>query len=143
MLTQVKLLGSYQLPFGISAAATFQSIPGQQILANFVATGAEAAASLGRNLAAGANATATVPLIRPNSVYGDRVNQVDARFARTFTVRGAKLKGMIDLYNLFNSNTVILWNNTYGTRASAGSTWLRPSQILGGRMLKFGVQLDF
>ncbi len=143
MLTQVKLLGSYQLPYGISAAATFQSIPGQQILANFVATGADIAASLGRNLAAGANATATVPLIRPNSVFGDRVNQIDARFSRTFKARSTKIKGMIDLYNLFNKNTVILWNNTYGTRASAGSAWLRPTQILGGRMLKFGLQVDF
>ncbi|MGE0446790.1 MAG: carboxypeptidase regulatory-like domain-containing protein [Vicinamibacterales bacterium] len=143
MLTQVKLLGSYNLPWGVSAAATFQSIPGQQILANFVATGADVVPSLGRNLAAGANATATVPLIRPNSVYGDRVNQIDLRLGRTFGIRNAKLKGMIDLYNLLNANTVLLWNNTYGTRASAGAAWLRPSQILGGRMLKFGVQLDF
>jgi hypothetical protein len=143
MLTQVKLLGSYQLPYGISAAATFQSIPGQQILANFVALGSEVAPSLGRNLAAGANATVTVPLIRPNSVYGDRVNQVDLRVFRVFGIRGAKLRGMFDLYNLLNANTVILWNNTYGTRASAGAAWLRPSQILGARMLKLGVQLDF
>ena len=143
MLTQVKLLGSYNLPWGVSAAATFQSIPGQQILANFVATGADVVPSLGRSLAAGANATVTVPLIRPNSVYGDRVNQIDLRLGRTFRFRGAALKGMVDLYNLVNSNTVILWNNTYGTRAAAGAAWLRPSQILGGRMLKFGVQLDF
>ena len=143
MLTQVKLLGSYQMPWGISAAATFQSIPGQQILANFVATAADIVPSLGRTLAAGANATATVPLIRPNSEYGDRVNQIDLRMARTFTVKTAKLKGMIDLYNLLNANTVILWNNTYGTRASQGAAWLRPSQILGARMLKFGFQLDF
>ena len=126
-----------------AAAATFQSIPGQPITANFVATGADIVGSLGRSLSAGATATATVPLIQPNSVFGARVNQIDARFSRTFKMKNTKLKGMVDLYNLLNKNTVILWNNTYGTRASAGAAWLRPSQILGGRMLKLGVQLDF
>ncbi len=32
-LTQVKLLGSYTLPYDIQLAGTFQSLPGQQVLA--------------------------------------------------------------------------------------------------------------
>ena len=62
------------------------------------------------------------------------------RLGRTFVVNNVRIKGMVDLYNLVNSNTVILWNNTYGTN---GATWLRPVQILGGRLAKFGVQVDF
>ncbi len=71
------------------------------------------------------------------------MNQVDARFGRTFKVSRFSIKGMVDLYNLFNKNTVIRWDNTYGTAASRGAAWLTPVQILGGRLLKFGVQVDF
>ena len=43
----------------------------------------------------------------------------------------------MDLYNLLNANPVYGQNNTYG------SAWLKPTQILLGRMLKLGVQVDF
>jgi hypothetical protein len=42
-----------------------------------------------------------------------------------------------DVYNLFNGSAVITQNNSYG------SAWLRPTQILQARLVKFGVQLDF
>jgi hypothetical protein len=38
---------------------------------------------------------------------------------------------------VFNGAAVITQNNTYG------SAWLRPTQILQARLVKFGVQLDF
>jgi hypothetical protein len=139
-LTQVKLQGSYTLPWSVQVAATFQSLPGQQELATYVASNALIAPSLGRNLSAGATATASVNLIAPGTVFGPRVNQVDARFSRAFSYRALKVKGLVDLYNLTNNNVVLLWNNTYGT---TGSSWLVPSQILGGRMLKLGAQVDF
>jgi hypothetical protein len=139
-LTQVKLQGSYTLPWSLQAAATFQSLPGQQILATYIATNAQIAPSLGRNLSAGANATDSINLIAPNSMFGPRVNQLDARFSRTFKVRTTAIKGMVDLYNITNNNVVLLWNNTYGT---TGATWLVPTQILGGRLVKVGVQIDF
>jgi hypothetical protein len=139
-LTQFKLVGSYLFPWDLQAAANFQSIPGQQELATYVATNAQIAPSLGRNLAAGATATASINLIAPNSVFGPRVNQIDLRLSRTFKLRTLSLKGMVDLYNLLNNNVVLLWNNTYGTN---GASWLVPNQILGARLLKIGVQVDF
>jgi hypothetical protein len=139
-LTQVKLQGSYAFPLGIQVAAVFQSLPGQQILATYVATNAQIAPSLGRNLSAGPNATASINLIAPGTDFGPRVNQIDTRFSRLFKVRRTSIKAMVDLYNLLNNNVVLLWNNTYGT---TGSSWLVPSQILGGRMVKLGIQLDF
>jgi hypothetical protein len=44
---------------------------------------------------------------------------------------------MFDIYNLFNANTVLSVNTRLGP------SWLRPASVLGARLFKFGVQLDF
>ena len=43
----------------------------------------------------------------------------------------------MDLFNMFNVSAVLAQNNTYG------SSWLRPTNIIQGRLLKFGGQIDF
>jgi hypothetical protein len=138
MQTQVKVLGSVPLPWlGLQTSATFQSIPGPQILASYVATNAIIAPSLGRNLSAGANGTATVQLIAPGTQYGDRLNQVDFRLSKILVVGGTRIQGNLDVYNSFNANPVLLQNNQFG------SAWQKPLNILAGRLLKFGVQIYF
>jgi hypothetical protein len=139
---QLKLSGVYPLPAQLQVSATYQDLPGLPILASFVATNAQIAPSLGRNLAAcGAAATctstATVDLIEPNTMFEDRIRQVDLRFSRTFAVRQARLKGMFDVYNVFNASPILSMTTRYG------AAWLQPSLILGGRLLKFGVQIDY
>lgn len=52
-------------------------------------------------------------------------------------VAGVKLQGRFDVYNLFNSSTILSVNGTYGPQ------WLRPQAILGARLVKFGAQLDW
>jgi hypothetical protein len=137
-LTQYKFYGSYPLPWGLSASATFQSTPGPEILASYTARNSEIAPSLGRNLAAGANGTATIQLVPNGTLYGDRLNQVDFRLGKNFKItRGARLQTQFDLYNLFNGNPVIALNNTYG------ANWQRPTVVQVGRLAKFGVQLNF
>ena len=56
---------------------------------------------------------------------------------KVIRVGRARVRGMFDLYNLFNASTILSRNNTFA------STWGRPTVILGGRLFKFGVQLDF
>jgi hypothetical protein len=137
----IKLLGAYTLPSDVQVAATLQSLPGTQIAANYVATNALILPSLGRNLALGANATATMNVVQPGTQFGPRYNQLDVRFAKTFVARGTRrIKAMVDLYNALNSDTTIVWNNTYGT---TGASWQVPTQILAARIVKFGFQLDF
>jgi len=138
--TQVKFFVVYPVPWwGIQASATFQSLPGPQITATYTATNAEIAPSLGRNLASGAAGTVTmIPFVAPGTLFGEQLNQVDFRGSKTFTLPGGRrVQALIDLYNLFNANPVLALNNTYG------SQWQRPTQILQGRLLKFGFQLDF
>jgi hypothetical protein len=140
LLTQAKLVGSLTLPWSLRFAATFQSVPGPQVSANYVATNAVIAPSLGRNLSSGANGTATINLVAPGTMYGERMNQFDIRFARTFEVGFGRLSGMIDVYNALNSNDVLTFNNTYGTN---GAAWLVPQAILQGRLVKFSAHWLF
>ena len=136
-LTQYKFYGSYPLVWGLSASATFQSTPGPMIQATYTARNSEIAPSLGRNLSAGANGTATVNLIPDGTLYGERLNQVDFRLMKTFEVSTKRLQAQFDIYNLFNDNPVISMNNSYGP------AWQRPTVIQVGRLLKFGVQVNF
>ena len=142
-LTQVKLLGAYTLPWEIQISGTFQSIPGPLITASGTYTNPQIAPSLGRNLSSGS--TATINLVLPGTLYGDRLNQIDLRFTKIFRIRRARVQGMIDLYNALNDNTVLVLSNTYGATggASAGSAWQVPQAIMPGRVIKFGVQMDF
>ena len=135
----VKALFVYPLPWwGLQTSATYQGLPGPNILATQTYTNAQIAPSLGRNLGAGAGGTVAVSMIAPGTVYGDRLNQVDFRMAKTFTfAQSRRIQAIVDLYNMFNGSAVITQNNTYG------SAWLRPTQILQARLLKFGVQVDF
>jgi outer membrane receptor protein involved in Fe transport len=51
--------------------------------------------------------------------------------------RNQRFEVQFDLYNLLNSNPVTALNSTYGT------AWLRPINILPGRLAKFGIQWEF
>jgi outer membrane receptor protein involved in Fe transport len=136
-LTQVKLLGVYQLPWwGIQTSATYQGLPGPAITASWAAPNALIAPSLGRNLPGGA-ANATIPLIPFGTLYGERMHQIDARVARSFKVARARLQPQLDVYNLANANPVLVLNNTFGP------AWQQPLSILPGRIAKLGVQIDF
>ena len=132
----VKFLAVYPLPWwGLNASATFQGLPGPQILANYVIGNAQAAPTLGRNLA---TSTATVPLIAPGTMYDERLYQLDLRFAKTFRFGAEqRVQAILDVYNALNGNAVIALNNAFGP------SWMRPTQVLQARLFKFGVQVDF
>ena len=134
--TQVKFLGSYTVPkIDVRASATFQNIPGEQILAIYNVPNAGVTPSLGRPLAGGA-ANMPVNLIRPGTMYGARINQVDLRFGKIIPFGGARAELHVDLYNAFNANPVLTQNSNY-------AAWLRPTNILQARFVKIGVQLHF
>jgi carboxypeptidase family protein len=130
----VKGLASYPLPWwGLIASATLQNRPGPAIAARYTVTSAQVQ-NLARPLGLG---TAATQLIAPGTMYGDRVTQVDVRFGKVFRVQKARLQTAIDIFNLLNSSDILTVNTTFG------SAWLSPTQILQGRLIKFGVQLEF
>jgi hypothetical protein len=135
-LTQVKLLGTYAIPrVNVNVAATFQSLPGPQVTASYVATNAAVQPSLGRPLSGGL-ANVTVNVVEPGTMYGERLNQFDLRFSKALQARGLRTVVNFDLYNALNGNTVLSHNNNY-------ASWLTPQSILDARLAKFSVQLDF
>jgi hypothetical protein len=136
--TQLKASGYYPLPWwGIEPSFAIQNLPGAAVSANATTSNAAIAPSLGRNLAAGPNGTVTINLIPPQSVFLDRVTNVDVGLSKVIKTGRTRVKGTVNVYNVFNVSSVLLVNGTYGP------TWLRPTSIIGGRLFKFGAQVDF
>jgi hypothetical protein len=135
-LPQVKLVGAYVIPrVDVTLSGVFQSIPGPLISANYNAPNALIAPVLGRNLSGGA-ANATVNLVAPGAMYGERSNELDLRFGKRLTFGRFRALASFDLYNIFNDNAVLTLNNNY-------AAWQTPLSVLQPRVGKFSLQLDF
>ena len=144
--TQVKFLFVYPLPWEVQASAIYQNIPGLPIRASKQYTNAEVrqSASNPNGLTRDLNisgSTVEIDLIPPNSMYEDRLSQLDLRFSKIFRFGKTRTQGSIDLYNLFNANNVL--NDTTRYTTPGGGDWLKPISIMGGRLIKFTAQFDF
>jgi hypothetical protein len=88
-----------------------------------------------------------VNLIEPGTLYGNRVNQVDMRFAKILRFKGTRTLVGFDVYNIANSADVLTYNQTFipgQTDATpATARWLRPTSVLQARFLKISAQIDF
>ena len=136
-LTQVKLIGSYTLPYGIQVAGTLQSQQGPERAAIYRFSTAEIVAGLGRP-ATLFQGGLSANVIEPGTVYGERFNQVDLRLTKIVKLGGTlQLRAMFDLFNVFNANSVTL------EQYAVGPAYLTPQAILPGRLAKVAFQLDF
>jgi Carboxypeptidase regulatory-like domain len=135
-LTQVKMLGTYTVPkIDVQFSGTFQSLPGPQVTASRVTPNSEIQPSLGHPLAGGAQ-NATINIVSPGTMYGERLNQLDLRFAKILQFGRARTALNFDLYNSLNGNAVLSQNNNY-------AAWQVPLAILDARLFKISVQVDF
>ena len=136
-LSRFKLNGSVPLPFGLQAAAVYQLLPGAYYSAFYTATTAQIQPTLGRPLAGGTK-TITVDLVPLyNHFLDQKINQLDVRLSKNVNIGKTRIQGNLDVFNIINSSTVLSMNQTYGP------SWLQPTQIMPGRMLKVGFQVDF
>ena len=96
------------------SAARFRAFPARQ--SRRIGVIVPAQTTLGRAFTNAANMT--LNLVEPGTLYGDRLNQLDIRFAQAAAVGGTRTSVNFDLYNAFNASTVLAENATYsGTRA--------------------------
>ena len=133
--TQIKFQGSYPLPYGFQAAATYLGAPGLPQAATRSYTSAEVAPTLGRPLTGAASKVITI--LEPNTQFEDRYNQIDLRFSRPVRIQQMRITPRFDIYNLTNSAAVV------GSIGGYGAAWLRPTEILTARLIKFGAQIDW
>ena len=135
-LTQVKGLATYLVPkVEIAVSTTFQSIPGNNLAANYTYPGTQLAAAFGRT----ATGVTTVNLVAPGALQGDRINQIDLRVGKQLRLHGFRTQFSVDLYNALNANPIQTYNQTYILNGS----WLAPTAILPARFAKLTAQFDF
>jgi hypothetical protein len=148
--SQIKVQGVYPLPLSFTVSGTYKNVPGVPITALHVVTNNQARASLGRDLSAcrGAvpcTATAVVELLpavnnsgnSSATKYDERVSQINLRLTRAFRINQGRVQAVAELYNVLNERPA------QGSLTTYGGAWLRPTALLGGRLFKFGAQVDW
>jgi carboxypeptidase family protein len=146
--TQLKVQGSYPLPWSTVVSAIFQNVPSVPYAANYRMTNAQVFPSLGRNLAAcgtrtlqTCTASIVVGLIDPNTSFEARRTQLDLRVTKMIALgQGRRLQANLDLYNALNSAALLTTNSTFAT---VNSQWRSPTAILAGRLLQVSARLTF
>jgi hypothetical protein len=122
----------------VQVAATIQSKPGAMLAANYAVPNAVVAPSLGRDLSGGAS-NATVNLLAPGAMYGDRVNQLDLRLGKILRYNESRTRVAVDIYNALNSSAVLTYNNAF----VPGGPWLQPLTILTPRMFRISAEVEW
>jgi hypothetical protein len=143
----VKVSGSYTLPFDIVIAGTYQFSRGVQtggagpsIQANWAVLSAVANPQIGRNWTGAASRT--IQLMRDGLDFGDdNLSQLDLRASKRLSLGRQRLRVDFDVYNVFNSSWPFTVSSTYSTAAT--SAWLRPTNVLQSRFFKLGAQYSF
>jgi hypothetical protein len=120
--------GSYRIPWhDIGLAANIDTRQGYPFLQTV-------------NVASRPNAAGAVQVLldSPGAVRLPNFAQTDLRVDKTFTFGRTKLKGMVDVFNLFNSNTV-LGQNAIQNALNANLV----STVIAPRVVRFGAALNF
>ena len=135
--TQFKGLMSYTIPkITVQVSSTIQSLPGPSLAANLVVSSPTVAQTFGRPLSGNASSV-TVNLIPPQTVFGDRINQVDFRIAKLLRFGRSRAQVGVDIFNVMNSNVPSGYLQTFG------ATWLRPTAVMDARFARISGQIDF
>ena len=104
---------------------------------------AQGACSVNQLVDPGMNvASLSVPLIAPNTEFGDRINQLDLNVSKTFKLQRFSIQPKIDLFNALNVSPV------YAIRATGGlnygtAAYYQPQSILVGRVYQLGAIVRF
>jgi hypothetical protein len=127
--TLARVSGTFALPYGIRASAVVQSIPGAARAITYVVTRAQVPTLV--------QASVTTPLVPTNTVYLDRVNQLDLNFSKTVRANRLTLRPEVGIFNALNASPVTAQINSFGP------TLDRVTAILPGRLVRLGLTITY
>jgi len=133
--------------FEVQIAATLRSDQGGLLAANYNVPSATAQSQgpqpLGRPLSNNAP-FATVNLITPGTMRGDRVSELNLKVAKILRVGRTRTSVGVELFNALNSNAVLTYSQGFSPVVQSGpGAWLQPLSILTPRFVKLSAQVDF
>lgn len=169
---------SYTIPYiDVLASAVFQYRPGPARSANLtynradVVWDAEAAERANADCilqgqpakgcfynGATTQGTATTNLLDFGDMYGESIRLWDLKFAKNIRFGNKRINLGVDVYNLFNSDAIVDYENTYTATRLADGTWVadnpatptievnnwgRAVTLTSPRFARFQVQFDF
>ena len=86
-------------------------------------------------MAASGVASISVPLVAPETEYTPRINQLDFSVSKSIEFGAFRVTPKLDMFNALNSDDYTAVSSTQ----FGAATYMRPSTILQGRIIRFGV----
>ena len=129
--TLYKAHGAYPLPGDVILSGFVQGYPGPDIDANFSISNANSPVPLT------GGQTINVDLLPHDTLFLPFQRKVDLRVMRRFNAGNVQLAPVFDIYNVLNTNTVTSINETYGSR------WQQIRNIMNGRRVRVGLELEW
>jgi hypothetical protein len=122
-LYNYKLIGRYTLPWDIGFSGSWKLQSGEQ---------------WGRTVSVRfpGDGTRTVQVEPEDTNRAPAVSIIDFRLDKSFQIRGARLTGMMDIFNAANYGTVIDWRDTT-------VNYREVTEILDPRIVRFGLRFEF
>jgi hypothetical protein len=137
--------GNVRLPFEINLSAAIQSKHGQISTRNMAVTrgtttypaNCPAPCPAGQVIMPSTlfgQGSLTVQLVDQDSVFTERINQLDIKISRTFRLGRVTVMPTFEAYNVNNSDAIISYQSTSALSAS----YLRPNSIMQPRFYGLG-----
>jgi hypothetical protein len=141
---QIKLLGSYLLPFKIQASAAYQTFPGPQRTANVTFPSSVVTPAVNAVAGRGPSQTTSVLInvLDPGTVFADRLHQLDFRASKLLTFgRTLRFRANLDIYNMLNNNKGLNYPTAFNP--ANPNAWIAPGVVMPARLFKMSFQADF
>lgn len=93
------------------------------------------------------NPTQTINVLMPNELFGERITLVDMKLAKNIRFANRRLTVGVDVFNLFNSDAITNYNNSYilpeNLQAGQENPWGTPTGLVSPRFAQFSMQFNF
>jgi hypothetical protein len=95
----------------------------------------------------GSATQATTNLYAAGEIYGEGIRIMDLKLAKNIRFAGKRLNVGVDIYNLFNSDAALGYDNTYnsiqGGASVLNANFWTVNNLTSPRFARFQVQFDF